>query len=324
MKILNDLQKNKNLLCCLPLFSRLNTKAFSQQGLFRPPTKRLFSASKEATFEEDPDLTVCLRKGPEYYDHKANPNVSLTGSTDDFELSSKIGAGKFSEVYYGHNILTGNKVAIKMLKEIKPEKIQREVYVLNALKDVEGVVHLEDVCVERGTGKYILATSFLDGTILSPIHNVLQERQTQKYIYQLVSILKDVNARGIFHRDIKPANIIIDKRTEKLTLIDWGLSDFYLPGSDYHLNPGTRPFKAPELFCGHKKYSYKIDSWSVGCLLAGLLRKKNPMFGALKNEETLALHAMVLGKNALQDFLKKYHLNLSEDYLKAIELVENT
>lgn len=31
------------------------------------------------------------------------------------------------------------------------------------------------------------------------------------------------------HRDIKPDNIIADEDTLKLTVIDWGVSEFYHP-----------------------------------------------------------------------------------------------
>jgi len=40
-------------------------------------------------------------------------------TTDDYELMHKIGKGKFSEVFEGFNILTDQKVIIKMLKPTK-------------------------------------------------------------------------------------------------------------------------------------------------------------------------------------------------------------
>jgi len=47
------------------------------------------------------------------------------------------------------------------------------------------------------------------------------------------------------HRDVKLANIIVSQ--ENLTLIDWGLSEFYHPKKRYNTRVGTRYYKAPEL-----------------------------------------------------------------------------
>jgi serine/threonine protein kinase len=32
---------------------------------------------------------------------------------------------------------------------------------------------------------------------------------------------------GIMHRDVKPHNVMIDHKQRKLSLIDWGLAEFY-------------------------------------------------------------------------------------------------
>ncbi len=52
---------------------------------------------------------------------------------------------------------------------------------------------------------------------------------------------------GIMHRDIKPGNLIIDNKTNKIKIIDWGLGDFYLPGKKYNVHVASRYYKAPEL-----------------------------------------------------------------------------
>lgn len=51
------------------------------------------------------------------------------------------------------------------------------------------------------------------------------------------------------HRDVKLANIIVNE--DSLTLIDWGLSDFYHPKKRYNTKVGTRYYKAPELLINY-------------------------------------------------------------------------
>jgi len=50
------------------------------------------------------------------------------------------------------------------------------------------------------------------------------------------------------------------------------LAEFYHPGTDYHIRVGSRYYKGPELLVGYKRYDYSLDMWSVGCMLASLVR----------------------------------------------------
>lgn len=52
---------------------------------------------------------------------------------------------------------------------------------------------------------------------------------------------------GIMHRDVKPHNVMIDHEHGKLRLIDWGLAEFYHPGTSYNVRVASRYFKGPEL-----------------------------------------------------------------------------
>ena len=215
-------------------------------------------------------LQVCSQKPKSYYDYE---NYRLKyGDTDDYELASKIGQGKFSEVFNGFNILSKKKVAMKLLREVKMDKVKREVKILEELKDIQGILHFEEVCKEKGTQKVMLVTRFVDGTLLSQIHTLLNETQIQSYVYQMLAIMDKVHSKGIMHRDLKPSNMIINRKTEQVTIIDLGLGEFYIPDKEYFVKVATRPFKAPELLLGYRKYDYRMDIWSIGCILAAMVR----------------------------------------------------
>ncbi len=87
------------------------------------------------------------------------------------------------------------------------------------------------------------------------------------------------------HRDVKPSNIIFDEKTKKIKLIDWGLSEFYLEGQEYHTRVSSRPYKGPELLIAYKKYDFAMDLWSVGCMLGGYIFKKNYFFLGKDNDD---------------------------------------
>ena len=51
---------------------------------------------------------------------------------DDYEIISKIGRGRYSEVFEALNLLTNETVVVKMLKPVKKEKVRREIMCLEA------------------------------------------------------------------------------------------------------------------------------------------------------------------------------------------------
>ena len=92
---------------------------------------------------------------------------------------------------------------------------------------------------------------------------------------------------GIMHRDVKPINIIINHATKELRLIDWGLADFYKDGQEYNVRVASRYYKGPELLVDDKLYHYSLDMWSLGCTMAGMLFKMDPVFKGKDNEDQL-------------------------------------
>ncbi len=80
------------------------------------------------------------------------------------------------------------------------------------------------------------------------------------------------HANGIMHRDVKPHNILIDHEKKILKLIDWGLAEFYHPGVEYNVRVASRYFKGPELLVDLRDYDYSLDIWSLGCILASIVK----------------------------------------------------
>lgn len=84
-------------------------------------------------------------------------------------------------------------------------------------------------------------------------------------------------------------------------LIDLGLADFYHPGTRYNVRVASRHYKSPELLLGPTfgYYDYAIDLWGVGCILAGLMFRKEPFFRGKNNLDQLAVIVQVLGTSDL-------------------------
>lgn len=135
-------------------------------------------------------------------------------------------------------------------------------------------------------------------------------------------------------RDIKPRNILINRQwppgkrsiddassslgPPPLMLIDLGLADFYLPNQNYNVRVASRHYKAPELLLGNEYYDYGIDMWGLGCILAGLLLRREPLFRGKDNVDQLGKIVAVLGSKDLFKYVQKYSLRLSNDLNKVI------
>jgi len=100
--------------------------------------------------------------------------------------------------------------------------------------------------------------------------------QHEKGSFSSTSKSKKMN--GLFIRVMDPP---------PLTLIDLGLADFYLPNEKYNVRVASRHYKAPELLIGYEYYDYGIDMWGVGCVLAGLLLRREPLFRGKDNVDQL-------------------------------------
>lgn len=73
------------------------------------------------------------------------------------------------------------------------------------------------------------------------------------------------------HRDIKPYNVLINPANKTLKLIDLGLSEYYIPGSENNDHVASLYYKAPELLFSNPKYDYRVDCWSAGMIMAGMV-----------------------------------------------------
>mmetsp|Transcript_1780 Transcript_1780/g.2574 ORF Transcript_1780/g.2574 Transcript_1780/m.2574 type:complete len:507 (+) Transcript_1780:137-1657(+) len=172
----------------------------------------------------------------------------------------------------------------------------------------------------------------LKGGEEQPYH--LTEYEIKYYLFHLLVALDCLHSRGIMHRDVKPRNVLINRRWPPpnsdgdclgdddplpLMLIDLGLADFYLPNQRYNVRVASRHYKAPELLVGNESYDYCVDMWGVGCILAGLLLRREPMFRGKDNVDQLGQIVSILGKKDLYQYCDQYGIQLSAELQRVVE-----
>lgn len=138
----------------------------------------------------------------------------------------------------------------------------------------------------------------------SDLHQIIHSAQTltsehtRYFLYQLLRGLKYVHSANVIHRDLKPSNLLVNENCE-LKIGDFGMAR----GLSSHPEEchsfmteyvATRWYRAPELLLSLNHYTLAIDLWSVGCIFAEMLGRKQ-LFPGKHYVHQLQLILSVLG-----------------------------
>ncbi|KRY56778.1 Casein kinase II subunit alpha [Trichinella britovi] len=245
---------------------------------------------------------VNLQKPREYWDYEAH--TIEWGDIDNYHLIRKLGRGKYSEVFEGMDMSKGECVPVKK------KKIKREIKILENLRNGVNVISLRDVVKDPMSRTPALIFEYVNNADFKQLYQTLSDYDIRYYMYELLKALDFSHSMGIMHRDVKPHNVMIDHKARKLRLIDWGLAEFYHPEEEYNVRVASRYFKGPELLVDYHYYDYSLDMWSLGCMLASMIFRKEPFFHGHDNYDQLVRIAKVLGTDELHEYMKKYSIDL--------------
>merc|ERR1712180_85423 len=187
---------------------------------------------------------------------------STTGSLElgkkDFHakyiVKEQLGKGGFGVVYSAERRSDGMEVAVKEVSKdekvmMGEDNIPLEVALMQQLQDVPGVIKL------------------LDYYEMNHCYFIVMERFQCKDIFkQILETITTVHKRGIVHRDIKDENILIDPKTFKTKIIDFGSGD-YIEDKVYTRFQGTRVYSPPEWINSRAYRPEGLTVWSLGVLL---------------------------------------------------------
>ncbi|CCE87210.1 Piso0_005753 [Millerozyma farinosa CBS 7064] len=270
-------------------------------------------ASSEVVPSVSKVYTDVLASKPQSYWDYENVNIKWE-SQDDYEIIKKLGRGKYSEVFLGIDLSKGEKCVIKVLKPVKRKKIKREISILKNLVGGPNIIALLDTVREPQSKTPALIFEYVNNVDFRVLYPKFTDLDIRFYMFELLKALDYSHSMGIMHRDVKPHNVMIDHDRKALRLIDWGLAEYYHPGTEYNVRVASRYFKGPELLVDFRLYDYSLDLWSYGCMLASMVFKKEPFFHGKSNTDQLVQIVRVLGSDDLNAYLKKYNLTLSDEY----------
>ena len=212
-----------------------------------------------------------------------NMKTDVEKRLNEFRKVRKIGEGTYGEVYEAIDTTNNRRVAMKKMRiENKDEGIPitalREMCILKHLRH-ENVVQLYEII--QDVDKIVLIFEYADMDLKMYVDKekgIKDLKIIQQFTLQILNGLYYCNINRIIHRDLKPQNLLLITSEMKLKLCDFGLSRmFSLPMGKMTHEIITLWYRPPEVLLGIENYTTKVDSWSIGCIMAEMITGK-PLF----------------------------------------------
>lgn len=204
---------------------------------------------------------------------------------DRFVLEDIVGSGGMAIVYRATDRVTGNTVAVKILKEefVSDEQFRRRF--LNESRAISMLRHRNIVSVIdfdfEGNLQYIVM-EYVDGITLKDFirsQKIIPAGIAIKVTMQILSALQHAHERGVIHRDIKPQNIMI-LNDGTIKVMDFGIARINkfetITMTDKAI--GTVYYISPEQARGEHT-DERSDIYSIGVMLYEMLTGEMPFDG---------------------------------------------
>jgi len=207
-----------------------------------------------------------------------------------YEIVQKLGKGAYGIVWRAHDRKTKEVVALKKIFDAfqnatDAQRTFREIMFLQEMVGHEHIVTLLDVLKADNDRDIYLIFEYMETDLHAAIRaNILQDIHKQYIMWQSFKALKYMHSAQLLHRDMKPSNLLLNSDC-LMKVADFGLArslrDVEQPPdveptvlTDY---VATRWYRAPEILLGSTTYTFGVDMWSMGCILAETIVGK-PIF----------------------------------------------
>ncbi len=220
-----------------------------------------------------------------------NPNAQLEAGTllnGRYQIVKRVGGGGMGNVYMARDKRLADALrAVKEMVEMFSDESQRKKAVEDFERESQLLANLEHPSIPTiydyfvADGRYYLVMKFIGGGDLagrlraSPT-GYIDERTVTEWAIQICDVLHFIHSQRppIIYRDLKPANLMIDDKTNRVMLVDFGIARFVAPTQKGVTAIGTMGYAPPELFSG--KVEPRSDIYSLGATIFHLLTGSDP------------------------------------------------
>jgi glycogen synthase kinase 3 beta len=256
-----------------------------------------------------------LQKCEELNDKKFKIHNAGTKENYNYNALEVLGRGSFGVVYRVECVETKEIFAIKKVLQDRRFK-NRELQILKELDHPNVVKYKQSFFTTSETDDLYLnvVMEHVEETLYQVIRKNYKNKSNfpiillKKYSYQMLKSLNYIHALGVCHRDIKPHNILVDPNSNNLKLCDFGSAKKLIEGDINISYICSRYYRAPELIFGASNYSFSVDTWSVGCVMAELVLLE-PLFPGENSTDQIVEIIKILGtpnKEKLKEMNPEY------------------
>ena len=194
----------------------------------------------------------------------------------DYIILNTLGTGTFGRVKLAEHVITGQKVAVKIINKQKMhqmnmhEKLSREIDILKVMAHPH-VIRLYEL-IDSPTELFMVMEYVSGGELFDYIvHKVrLRESEARRLFQQIISGVEFCHSHMVCHRDLKPENLLLDKDLQ-IKIADFGLSNRMWDGEFLKTSCGSPNYASPEVVSGKFYAGPETDVWSAGVCLYALL-----------------------------------------------------
>jgi len=208
---------------------------------------------------------------------KSDTKLFSSGTLEDnYGVGKILGKGGFGIVYAGVRKADKIKVAIKHIAKAKVTAMEMvngllvplECALMQAVQSVEGTVKLLDYFERPDSFVIVMERQDRCKDMFDYIteKGTIEESVAKGFFKQIVETVLACHSKGVIHRDIKDENILVDIKTGKLKLIDFGSGAFIRDAEKTDFE-GTRIYSPPEWIRCSRYLGNQATVWSLGILL---------------------------------------------------------
>ena len=220
----------------------------------------------------------------------SSSSVQLAPDTlllDRYMIVKRVGGGGMGSVYLARDKrLADRPCAVKEMIELFADENQRTKAVEDFKREAEVLAQLEhpsiptiyDYFIEEG--RYYLVMKWIGGGDLAEQMRlrggVVAEDVVCVWAIQICDVLNFIHSQKppIIYRDLKPANLMLDDKTGRVMLVDFGIARIVRPTEKGVTAIGTMGYAPPELFAG--KVEPRSDIYSLGATMFHMLTRADP------------------------------------------------
>ncbi len=225
---------------------------------------------------------------------RTEPSAAGPREFGHYELLGELGRGGMGVVYRARQREANRVVALKVIRADRLEALPRDTQtsaIDRFRHEAQAAAQLEHdnivTVYEVGEveGEHFFSMRYVEGQSLAELlrQGPMDNRHAAQYLEPVARAVHQAHLRGILHRDLKPQNILVDEKTNRALVADFGLAK--LSEGQEELTRagevmGTPSYMSPEQARDSARVTALADVYALGATLYHMLTARPPFHAA--------------------------------------------